>query len=284
VASIGILFSARTEGMDAIQPIARDYGGRPFLGLFFSPDLYGAVAVFDFVEPGTSTPMDVHHFSLLPYFNAGESAQLVGLDEFGTVVAQDEVVDTPEGVVIPMAIRGTFRRVEWRTEGDPGIAALAIEFDVCDPTPLPGCLSAAKASLSINEKKLEKAKLSAKLAGFSEATTRVDLGDPVAGGTVYDACLYDGADQLVGGLAVARAGDACGAEQKACWKPRGSTGWSYKDPAAASNGVRSMLAVSGAAGKGQWKLQAGNDVKKEQDTLPLGIPRRSRLTRRGSSW
>jgi hypothetical protein len=256
--------------MDAIQPIAVDWGGGESSSLFFEPDIYGAIAVFDFVEPGTTIPTDVHRFTLVPYFDAGESAQLVGLDEHGTVVAEDEVVDTPQGGV-PMAIRGTFRRVEWRTQGDPGIAAFDLVFDVCAPTPVQGCIAAAKASLSVNEKKLGKEKLSAKLAGFAEATSRADLGDPVAGRTGYDACLYDGLDQLVGRLTVARAGDTCGARKQGCWKAKGRTGWSYNDPAATSNGVRTMRAVSGAAGHGLWTLQAGNNSKKEWFTLRRGI-------------
>jgi hypothetical protein len=170
-----------------------------------------------------------------------------------------------------MEIRGTFRRVEWRTEGDPGIAAFDLVFDVCAAEPREGCLSAAKASLSVSEKKPGKEKLSAKLSGFAEGTTLADLGDPVAGTTRYDACIYDGLGQLVAGLTVARAGDTCGARQKSCWKPRGSTGWSYKDPDAASDGVKKLLAASGAAGKGQWKLQAGNRERKEQITLPRGV-------------
>lgn len=48
-------------------------------------------------------------------------------------------------------------------------------------------------------------------------------------------------------------------------------GWSYKDPDAASDGVKKLLGVSGAAGKGQWKLQAGNHEQKEQVTLPRGV-------------
>lgn len=267
---IGILFSARTEGMDPIQPVARDWGDGRASSLFFDPDLYGAIAVFDFVLPGTATFIDVHRFSIAPYFNEGESAQLVGLDELGEEVALDELEDTPQGL-IPMEIRGTFRRVEWRTEGDPGIAAFDLVFDVCELEPRAGCLSAAKASLSVNERKSGKEKLSAKLSGFSEATTPADLGDPVAGATRYDACIYDGAGQLVAGLTVARAADTCGARQKSCWKPRGSMGWSYKDPDAASDGVKKLLGVSGAAGKGQWKLQAGNHEQKEQVTLPRGV-------------
>lgn len=263
---IGILFSARTPGLDAIQPVAVSWGDPNYLTLFFSPDLYGAVAVFDFVEPGTTMPMDIHRFALVPYFNVGESAQLVGLDEHDSVVAQDEVVNTPEGG-IPMAIRGTFRRVEWRTQGDPGIAAFDLVFDVCAPTPVPGCITATKASLSLDEKKLGKERLAAKLAGFGEATSRTDLGDPVAGTTSYEACLYDGLDRLVGGLTIARAGGTCGARKKNCWKAKGRGGWSYKDPAAASDGVRAMLAVSGAAGKGLWTLQAGNNPKKGWFTL-----------------
>jgi hypothetical protein len=77
--------------------------------------------------------VDVTAFELRPWFNPGESAELVGLDEGGAEVAIDSVVPDDigsEAKHIKMSIEGSFRTVEWRTHGDPGIAAddLAFEF------------------------------------------------------------------------------------------------------------------------------------------------------------
>ena len=266
---IGILFSARTPGADPIEPVAANWGGSNN-DLFFSPDLFGAIAEFEFVEPGTANPIDIHRFQLSPWFNQGESAQLVGLDEFDAVVAQDDVVNASPGGAL-MSITGTFRRVEWRTQGDPGIAAGALQFEVCPLSPVGGCVDAAKASLTITEKKDGYEKLKAQLKGFTGATTQADFGDPVVGDTQYDACIYDESDELVAGLTVARSGDACGAKQRDCWKAKKDTGWIYKDPDAASDGIKSIAAASGSAGKGSLKLQAGNKEKKGQMSLPRGM-------------
>lgn len=99
--------------------------------LFFDPDVYGVNALFSFVEPGTSVPTDVVGFTIDAFYNPGESAQLVGLDSSDNVVAQDEI--TPgdigsESQTLRMTITGNFRTVEWRTQGNPGIAASRIEF------------------------------------------------------------------------------------------------------------------------------------------------------------
>lgn len=100
--------------------------------IFFSPDSHQAIAVFRFVEPGTTNPADVTAFELRPWFNPGESAELVGLDEGGMEVAVDTVVPEDIGSEtkgITMSIQGSFRVVEWRTHGDPGIAASGLAFE-----------------------------------------------------------------------------------------------------------------------------------------------------------
>lgn len=128
-ASIGILFDAEPAGVD---PIKMGYGST--MGcIFFSPDQEHAIAVFSFVEPGTMNPVDITAFELRPWFNPGESAELVGLDEGGAEVATDTVVSGDigsESCHITMSIEGDFRSVEWRTHGNPGISAdnLAFEF------------------------------------------------------------------------------------------------------------------------------------------------------------
>ena len=77
------------------------------------------------------TPTSATGFRLSGYYNPGESAQLVGLDGSGSVVVQDEITPADIGSgsqTLEMTIIGSFQTVEWRTQGDPGIAASSIEF------------------------------------------------------------------------------------------------------------------------------------------------------------
>ncbi len=125
-ASIGILFEAEPDGVD---PVTATWGETH---IFFSPDDQEAIAVFSFVTPGTMDPVDVTAFELDPWFNPGESAELVGLDEGGAEVVIDAVDSDDigsESKSIKMSIQGSFRTVEWRTHGDPGIAARGIAFE-----------------------------------------------------------------------------------------------------------------------------------------------------------
>jgi hypothetical protein len=127
-ASIGILFDAEPEW---VNPIMHNFGGNTS-HIFFSPDTQGAIAVFTFVEVGTRTPTDATAFELVPWFQQGESAELVGLDEGGAEVATFTVTSQDigsESKSIKMSIQGSFRTVEWRTHGDPGIAAAAVAFE-----------------------------------------------------------------------------------------------------------------------------------------------------------
>ncbi|MEM1113920.1 MAG: hypothetical protein AAGI11_18545 [Pseudomonadota bacterium] len=129
--SIGILFDASPSN---VNPIKEDFGGST-ANLFFSPDTAGVDAIFEFVVPGTSTPSSATAFSLRPFFNPGESAELVGLDGSSNEVAVDTV--TPGDIgnssqSITMSISGTFERVEWRTQGNPGIAAGQLSFELGD--------------------------------------------------------------------------------------------------------------------------------------------------------
>jgi hypothetical protein len=127
-ASIGIRFDAEPEG---VNPVVNYFGGST-AHIFFSPDVQGAIAVFSFVEVGSRTPTDATAFELKPWFSPGESAELVGLDEGGGEVAIDTVVPGDigsESKSIVMSIEGNFRTVEWRTHGNPGIAANSLAFE-----------------------------------------------------------------------------------------------------------------------------------------------------------
>ncbi len=148
--SIGILFSARHESVGSIQPVRQDFGTSRS-HLFFSPDVTGAIAVFDFVVPGTDTPTQATFFELDPFFDSNESAELVGLDQMGNVVATDVVTPddigpTSRGVV--MSIEGLFSRVEWRTSGDPGIAGRDVVFELVPEPATLGLLATAALGLA----------------------------------------------------------------------------------------------------------------------------------------
>jgi cysteine-rich repeat protein len=155
-------------------------------------------------------------------------------------------------------------------DGDGCSAACLVE-EGCPSAPDESCIAAAKASLSIQEKTAGKEKLAAKLQAFASATAQADFGDPVAGATRYDVCVYDAKGALVASLGVARAGQTCGPADKPCWKDARGKGWSYKDPDAAASGVRKLAAVGGPAGKGKLQVQAGNNAAKGQTALPTGL-------------
>lgn len=127
---IGILFSARTEGGSAVDPI-QQYFGFDFGHLFFSPDVFGAIAEFTFVESGTDSPTDVTAFELTAFFDGGETAQLVAFDDLGAQVDEFSVDGSAAGDVV-MSVVGSIRTAEWRTQGNPGIAAKFLAF-----TPVP---------------------------------------------------------------------------------------------------------------------------------------------------
>lgn len=124
---IGILFSARTDGGPDVDPI-QQYFGQPSGNLFFSPDVFGAIAEFTFVEPGTDIPADVSNFRLTGGFMPGEASQLVGFDEFGATVDEFTTDGTANGDVV-LSIEGAIRTAEWRTMGNPGIAAKELAFN-----------------------------------------------------------------------------------------------------------------------------------------------------------
>lgn len=155
-----------------------------------------------------------------------------------------------------------------------GIVCTAL--DTCDGAgtcqpggPATTCAASwAKASLVINETKPGKEKLVAKIKG-GPALAQSDFGDPDTGSTSYDVCLFDDADNLVASLLVDRAGGTCAG--KPCWKANKDTGWQYQDKGASSDGVTKMKLSGGAAGKTQIQVQAANNEKKGQLSMPTGI-------------
>lgn len=136
------------------------------------------------------------------------------------------------------------------TVGGDGCSATC-QLEGCPSAPDPACREGfAKGAFTVSEKTPGREKLVARLLkGPSLSAT--DFGDPVAGGTAYRLCIYDGAGALAGDLAVDRAGDTCDGEP--CWKglgkPAGSNGYRYKDKALTADGVLLMLLRAGPAGR-----------------------------------
>jgi len=67
-----------------------------------------------------------------------------------------------------------------------------------------------------------------------------------------------------------RASDLCGAKQKPCWKRLGDFGYGYKDPDASSSGVKKLVGKSSER-NGKLVVQAGNNTKKGQESMPTGL-------------
>lgn len=125
---VGVLFEARASN----EPVAAQGTVWPFIGgagvdcpryYFFTPDVFGAVGIFRFVEPGTNTPVDAVHFEMVAGWQAGETIDVVGFDQNGNVTAQQNFVAPPCGGFCDglVWLAGQFHVVEVRTQGNPGI-------------------------------------------------------------------------------------------------------------------------------------------------------------------
>lgn len=66
----------------------------------------------------------------------------------------------------------------------------------------------------------------------STTTAQGHFGDPVNGTPRVALCLYGDDDVLIGGFVVDKAWQSC--VGKPCWTAKGTTGFGYKDKAAAS--------------------------------------------------
>src|SRR5262249_10269704 len=118
----------------------------------------------------------------------------------------------------------------------------------------------ARASLRVAENKRGKETIVATMRK-GPALSASDFGNPPTGSTSYALCIYDDAQNLVGLLAVDRAGDTCAG--RACWRTIGRLkGYLYKDKLAASDGVSRIRMRAGAAGKSLLQVNAANKDKK----------------------
>ncbi len=139
--------------------------------------------------------------------------------------------------------------------------------DECAAAPVDGCVSPQKGILLVNEKVPGKEKLKVGLKKLREAVSQSDFGDPVGGETVYTVCVYDDADSLVGEMLVVQAQENCGPKSKPCWKAISDQGYKYKDPDTTADGILSIVAKGGDAGKGKVIAVGKNGAGK----LPTGI-------------
>lgn len=125
---LGILFSARRSSeavgvQGSVAPVVPGSGSECNRYYFFDPDIYGAVGIFQFVEPGTTTPMDISHFEMVAEWNSGELISVVGFDQSGAVTAEQTFYAPScsgfcDGLI---QLSGQFQMVEVRTVGNPGI-------------------------------------------------------------------------------------------------------------------------------------------------------------------
>jgi hypothetical protein len=128
---------------------------------------------------------------------------------------------------------------------------------------------AGKGRLVIDESRLGREKLKVHLDRLTEAVSDSSFGDPVAGTTRYDVCIYDASAALVGELSVDRALDVCGS--RSCWRRIPGGRFEYRDPDATAHGVRRITAKSGGTGRGKVRVMGRNKPSKGQYFLPTGI-------------
>jgi len=148
---IGILFAGR-QSVTNTDPISLFIGGSgPDADnrfLFNTPDVFGAVYEFTFVEPGTTTPTGATFFQISPDFDSTtESVEVVGFDLADEVVASRTGNWTNNGQSPLLSITPPagewFTTVEVRTQGNPGIGFLGRNPDGLQFTLVPEPATAA---------------------------------------------------------------------------------------------------------------------------------------------
>jgi hypothetical protein len=143
----------------------------------------------------------------------------------------------------------------------------ANDLPPCPSTPAPGCIPAERAVVKWNEQAVGREKVKLALRKLVGAVTQGQFGDPVAGTTRYDLCLYDEAGELAGGLSVDRAGDTCAGNP--CWAALSTRGYRYKDDPR-EEGLSKLVAKGGDAGKGKV-VARGNNRLGEVSAVPIQV-------------
>lgn len=137
-------------------------------------------------------------------------------------------------------------------------------FD-CAPAPVAGCEAPAKATFLVNEKVAGKEKIKVVFTKLVNAVSQSEFGNPAAGTTKYNVCVYDSADQLRGQYTVDRAGDTCSG--KPCWATVPGKGFKYNDKLTAADGIQKISVSGGDAGKGKVVV-IGKSVA---SSMPTGV-------------
>jgi hypothetical protein len=141
---------------------------------------------------------------------------------------------------------------------------------LCPVAPASGCEASHDASLRIDERRPGREKLAADLRMIVGNIQLAVFGDPVAGATRLDFCLY-ATDALLAELPVDRGGAACGS--KPCWSPfttRYVEGYTYVDREASVGftKIQERLYATQAA----WVVARGrNRAFRGQNGLPTGL-------------
>ena len=96
------------------------------------------------------------------------------------------------------------------------------------------------------------------------------FGNPATGTTAYTTCIMNDARNPVAILQVSRGGQSCG--RRSCWRAT-RPGFSYSDRAASADGMKKMkLIAKEVPGRSVIKGVAVNNARREQDSMPVGIP------------
>lgn len=139
----GVIFGARRSGEPVLQDSNTIDVQASFLNsidrgfLFYNPDVYGAVAILNFVQPGTTNPTPVSSFIGISddHFRAGERVEIWTFDQVGAFVSSETIMGSQgPGAVVGIDSPTPFYSLEIRTFGDPGIAIKNISFT---PAPEP---------------------------------------------------------------------------------------------------------------------------------------------------
>jgi len=133
---------------------------------------------------------------------------------------------------------------------------LSTGAQACPVLPLGTCRTAARSTLQIRDRLLDKSDALSFSWTKGDATAFADFGDPTAS-ALYRVCVYDAAGLVRS--ATAPAGGLC--KGKPCWKRTGSatnpSGFTYRDAELTPDGTSSVTLRAGAATKArvQWRAK-----------------------------
>jgi hypothetical protein len=121
---------------------------------------------------------------------------------------------------------------------------------VCPPSAVIGCGLSSQSTFSLRGGRVPRLRWRWRSQADVAAA---DLGDPLAAGTAFRLCVYDGAGALVIDAPV-YAGRQCG--RKPCWQQLGRGRLRYKDPTARQDGVTKLVLKPGEGAAGRISLAA----------------------------